>query len=84
MFMSGATPSEIAADATPRARQNVTGAAAPLSPEEKLLRASTVGAYLTHVNADTSVSANAAGYPSMLLPDTTTVALYARADLVTN
>lgn len=84
MFMSGFTPNEIADGGISRAHENLIASTTPLSHEEQLLRASTVGAYLAHRNADTSVIADASEYASMLLPDTTTVALYARADILAN
>lgn len=49
-----------------------------------MLRRSTVAAYLAHVNSDTSVAAHASAYPNMLAPDSTSAALYTKADLVTN
>ena len=98
MYMNGMTPSDFenprpaprvmpSPDAAPRAapaRPPAASPAAPLSAEDQLLRRSTVSQYLTHLNSDTTVAANAAGYLGMLLPDSSTPALYARADLVTN
>jgi hypothetical protein len=94
MFMSGLTPMELVNEpSTPPPAVMPRGPATSprpaetprrLSPEEQLLRRSTVASYLVHINSDTSVSGNAATYPGMLLPDTASPALYARADLVAN
>jgi hypothetical protein len=91
MFMSGLTPAELVNEfpAPPRPTQAAATASPsasprPVSAEDALLRRSTVAAYLAHVNSDTSVAANASSYPNMLAPDSTSAALYAKADLVTN
>jgi hypothetical protein len=81
MFMSGLTPSEIEdvkrkEEAPPKSR--------PLSEEDKLLRNSTVREYLLHVNDPSMVRKGQAQYMKMLLPDPSSPAIYAHADLVTN
>ncbi len=84
MFMNGVTPNEIDDSALARTTQARMTSTRPLTPDEQLFRESTVAANLIRVNTDTSVVANASSYPSMLLPDTATSALYAGADLVAN
>jgi hypothetical protein len=84
MFMNGVTPNEIADSALARTTATPMASTRPLTPEEQLFRESTVAVNLVRVNSDTSIVANASSYPSMLLPDTTTTALYAGADLVAN
>lgn len=49
-----------------------------------LLRRSTVREYLLHINDLALVRKGQAVYMNMLLPDRTSPAIYARADLVTN
>ena len=87
MFMSGLTPSEIedpksGADANPkdssRAKEH------SLSEEDLLLRRSTVREYLLHLNDPSLIRKGQAQYMKMLLPDKSSPAIYARADLVTN
>lgn len=95
MYMSGLTPNEI--DDTPQRPSaatpvsTVTASTPPraeparqLSPDEQLLRQATVAQFLAHMNDTATVSRDAEGYPKMLLPDTSTVAIYAGADRVTN
>lgn len=93
MFMNGLTPTEFVNEPPRPAPSSVQNAVATpkasppsrtLSAEEQLLRRLTVASYLRHINADTAVRANASVYPGMLLPDTSSPALYTRADLVTN
>lgn len=84
MFMSGTMPTELADEPLARLVGSRMESTRPLSPEEERMRASTVGQILARANSDSSIMENAGAYPSMLLPDTTTIALYARADLVTN
>jgi hypothetical protein len=84
MFMNGVTPNEINDSALAQTTETRMASTQPLTPEEQRVRESTVATNLIRVNTDTIVSANASSYPSMLLPDTTTTALYAGADLVAN
>ena len=90
MFMSGLTPSDFVNEQPPsrpvatQPSERVPAAVRALSPEEQMLRSSTVGSYLAHLNSDSTIAANASSYSNILLPDTTSPALYARADLVTN
>ena len=87
MFMNGMTPAEFQNPKPPAAAHPAPASASPaptLSPEDQLLRRSSVSAYLAHLNTDTTIATNASGYLPMLLPDTSTPALYAHADLVTN
>ena len=87
MFMNGMTPAEFQNPRPPAAARSAPSPASPppsLSPEDQLLRRSSVSDYLAHLNSDTAVAMNASGYLPMLLPDTSTPALYAHTDLVTN
>jgi hypothetical protein len=86
MFMSGLVYSEL--DLTPKPDTVKPVAAAPskpreLSPAEKLMRASTVTQYLAHVNADSMVKKDHAGYLDMIkgreMP-----AIYEKTDYLTN
>ncbi len=87
MFMSGLTPAEIE-DPKPRpdSKPKDSGPAKnkPPSKEELLLRGSTVREYLLHINDPGMVRKDQAQYMKMLLPDKSSPAIYARADLVTN
>ncbi len=85
MFMNGLTPNEIEehkARTKPSNSTPVTGASA-LSPEDELLRRSTVTEYLLHLNAAREVQRNHQQYMAMLLPNTDP-AIYENADLVSN
>jgi hypothetical protein len=87
MFMSGLTPSEIeepkpSLDAKPRTSSPAKEQ--PLSEEDLLLRKSTVREYLLHLNDPSMIRKGQAQYMKMLLPDKSSVAIYARTDLVTN
>jgi hypothetical protein len=55
-----------------------------LSEEDLLLRKSTVREYLLHLNDPVEIRKGQAGYMKMLLPDRSSPAIYARADLVNN
>jgi hypothetical protein len=81
MYMSGLTPSEIE-DVKPK--EEAPAKSGPLSSEDKLLRKSSVREYLLHVNDASMVRKGQAQYMKMLLPDVSSPAIYARADLVTN
>jgi hypothetical protein len=85
MYMSGLTPSEIE---EPKADKKGSGAsattrAATLSPEDELLRRSTVTGYLFHLNATSQIQNNHQDYMAMLLPSADP-SIYQNADLVSN
>ena len=85
MFMNGYTPSEME-DSKPTKTDSTEShkAEAPsLSPEDELLRHSTVTQYLLHLNSESEVQKNHEEYMTMLLP-TDDPAIYRRADLVSN
>ena len=87
MFMSGLTPSEIE-DSKPspdtKSKTSTPAKEQPLSEEDRLLQKSTVREYLLHLNDPSLVRKGQAQYMKMLLPDKSSVAIYARTDLVTN
>jgi hypothetical protein len=90
MWMNGLLPSEIE---QPKAKPAPTPEAKPAEPKralpphlartEELMRTATVTEVLRYLNSEPYVRADHAGYLEMLLPDEG-VAIYARADLVTN
>jgi hypothetical protein len=85
MFMNGLTPSEIE-DPKPSktgSNESQTTGAPRLSPEDELLRRSTVTEYLFHLNSASDVQKNHEEYMTMLLPNNGP-AIYRSADLVSN
>jgi hypothetical protein len=87
MFMSGLTPSEIEDPKPNPAAKPKAGSPPkeqPLSEEDLLLRKSTVREYLLHLNDPNLIRKGQAQYMKMLLPNPSSIAIYARADLVTN
>jgi len=80
MFANGLTPSEMELpNKTPESHKE----AASLSPEEQLLRQSTVRQYLAHLNSAAEIQKNHEGYMTSLLP-TDDPAIYKKADIVAN
>jgi hypothetical protein len=87
MFMSGLTPNEIESPPPKPAEPAKEASAAKeprLSEEDLLLRKSTVREYLLHLNDPIEIRKGQAGYMKMLLPDRSSPAIYAHADLVNN
>ncbi len=87
MFMRGLTPDELddsGPGAASKPRETSPGRQPRLSKEDLLLRRSTVREYLLHLNSPDMIRTGQADYLNMLLPDRTSSAIYARADLVTN
>jgi len=85
MFMNGLTPSEME-DPKPSKIHSTElrkPEAPPLSPEDELLRHSTVTQYLLHLNSASEVQKNHEEYMTMLLPSDDP-AIYRKADLVAN
>jgi len=85
MFMNGLTPNEIEEHKAGTTAPNSAPAAGPsgLSPEDELLRRSTVTEYLLHLNETPEIQRNHQQYMAMLLPNTDP-AIYQNADLVSN
>ena len=86
MFMNGLTPSEMEDPKPATTSTSASAKAEPsaLSPEDQLLRRSTVTEYLMHLNNDSEVEKNHEEYMTMLLPDRSDAAIYRKADLVSN
>jgi uncharacterized protein DUF5694 len=82
MFANGLTPSEMELPGNKDSAGSSRTEAA-LSPEEQLLRQSTVTEYLAHLNRAAEVKKNHEGYMTSLLP-TSDPAIYQKADLVAN
>lgn len=90
MWMNGLLPSEIEQPkpaATPAAAARAAGPERALPPHiartEELMRTGTVTDVLRHLNGEAYVRADHGGYMEMLLPNDG-VAIYGRADLLTN
>lgn len=85
MFMNGLTQNEIEEHKAGTTMPNSAPATSPssLSPEDELLRRSTVTEYLLHLNEAPEIQRNHQQYMAMLLPNADP-AIYQNADLVSN
>jgi len=80
MFANGLTPNEMD---LPKTTPELHKEAASLSPEEQLLRQSTVTQYLAHLNSAAEIQKNHEGYMTSLLPSDDP-AIYKKTDIVAN
>ncbi len=83
MYANGLTPNEMEVREPPASAESHKSEPSQLSPEEQLLRQSTVTQYLAHLNSASEIQKNHEGYMTSLLP-TDDPAIYRKADLVTN
>jgi Family of unknown function (DUF5694) len=82
MFMSGLTPAELEWTKPPAAHRT-SGIPRVFSAEDRLLRNSTLTAYLRHLNSEDFIQADHREYLLKLLP-TADPAIYAKTDMVLN
>lgn len=83
MYANGLTPSEMEQRGQPTSAKSHRVEPSQASPEEQLLRQSTVTEYLAYLNSASEIQKNHEGYMTSLLP-TDDPAIYSKADLVAN
>lgn len=83
MYANGLTPSEMELRDQPVSAELLKTEPSQLSPEEQLLRQSTLTHYLAHLNSASELQKNHEGYMTSLLP-TDDPAIYRKADFLAN